>query len=114
MLRTCPPAQAPPAANSASSITATEDWKVHRYLHDRRQISKAIDIATGYFEIVAFIRSTPKTPRRRAIADATLSDVRKKVEKHIKNTYLKAAQAPVEVKPVLQAWMELNKGLVKE
>ncbi len=28
-----------------------EDWKVVRYLHDWCQISKSIDIATGYFEI---------------------------------------------------------------
>src|SRR4051794_5354959 len=28
-----------------------EDWKVLRYLHDWCQISKAIDVATGYFEI---------------------------------------------------------------
>ena len=28
-----------------------DDWKVQRYLHDWCQISKAIDIATGYFEI---------------------------------------------------------------
>jgi phosphatidylserine/phosphatidylglycerophosphate/cardiolipin synthase-like enzyme len=27
------------------------DWKVRRYLHDWCQISKAIDVATGYFEI---------------------------------------------------------------
>jgi hypothetical protein len=27
------------------------DWKVLRYLHDWCQISKVIDIATGYFEI---------------------------------------------------------------
>jgi hypothetical protein len=27
------------------------DWKVVRYLHEWCQISKAIDIATGYFEI---------------------------------------------------------------
>ena len=27
------------------------DWKVLKYLHDWCQISKAIDIATGYFEI---------------------------------------------------------------
>ena len=30
-----------------------DDWKVLRYLHDWCQISKAIDIATGYFEIGA-------------------------------------------------------------
>ena len=28
-----------------------EDWKVLRYLNDWCQISKAMDIATGYFEI---------------------------------------------------------------
>ena len=31
------------------------DWKVLRYLHDWCQISKAIDIATGYFEISALL-----------------------------------------------------------
>ena len=28
-----------------------DDWKVARYLHDWCQISKAVDIATGYFDI---------------------------------------------------------------
>ncbi|MBM4350800.1 MAG: hypothetical protein FJ106_13050 [Deltaproteobacteria bacterium] len=28
-----------------------ENWKVLRYLHDWCQISKAVDIATAYFEI---------------------------------------------------------------
>src|SRR5712692_1018602 len=32
-----------------------EDWKVLRYLHDWCQLSKAIDIATGYFEIGALL-----------------------------------------------------------
>jgi hypothetical protein len=32
-----------------------EDWKVLRYLHDWCQISKAIDCATGYFEIAALL-----------------------------------------------------------
>jgi hypothetical protein len=32
-----------------------EDWKVLRYLHEWCQISKAIDIATGYFEIGALL-----------------------------------------------------------
>jgi phosphatidylserine/phosphatidylglycerophosphate/cardiolipin synthase-like enzyme len=32
-----------------------EDWKVVRYLHDWCQISKAIDIATGYFEIGSLV-----------------------------------------------------------
>jgi hypothetical protein len=32
-----------------------EDWKVVRYLHDWCQLSKAIDIASGYFEIGALL-----------------------------------------------------------
>jgi len=71
------------------------------------------DLATGKIleqpeEIVAFIRSTPETPRRVAMPQADLHEVRLKVEKHIKNTYLKQVQAPVGVNPVLQCWMELN------
>jgi hypothetical protein len=47
-------------------------------------------------------------PRQCIIEQATLSGVRAKVEKHIKNTFLKRMQAPVGVKPMLKAWMELN------
>src|SRR5205823_1013843 len=32
-----------------------EDWKVVRYLHDWCQLSKTVDIATGYFEIGSFL-----------------------------------------------------------
>ncbi len=31
------------------------DWKILRYLHDWCQISRAIDVATGYFEIGALL-----------------------------------------------------------
>jgi superfamily II DNA or RNA helicase len=87
-----------------ASIWSTEAGKAGWYLYD---------LATGKIleqpeEIVAFIRSTPETPRRVTLPQADLHDVRLKVEKHIKNTYLKQVQAPVGVKPVLQCWMELN------
>jgi superfamily II DNA or RNA helicase len=58
--------------------------------------------------VAEIIRSTVETPRRIAVEPATLRDVRLKVEKHIKNTYLKQVQAPIGVKPVLKCWMELN------
>lgn len=32
-----------------------EDWKAIRYLRDWCQLSKSIDIATGYFEIGALL-----------------------------------------------------------
>ena len=59
-------------------------------------------------EIIAAIRSTPETPRHCVIEKATLSEIRGKIEKHIKNTFLKRMQAPVWVRPILKAWMELN------
>ncbi len=59
-------------------------------------------------EIIDLIRSAPDTARHRAIADETLSEIRLKVEKHIKNSYLKKVQAPIGVKPKLKAWMEIS------
>jgi len=59
-------------------------------------------------EVVSLIRAEPDTPRRCLIEQKSLREIRLKVEKHIKNTYLKRVQAPIGVKPVLKAWMELN------
>ncbi|MGB7591760.1 MAG: helicase-related protein [Terriglobia bacterium] len=65
-------------------------------------------IADDPAEIVKLIRSTPDTPRKQDIPKQTLSEIRAKVEKHIKNTYLKQVQAPIGVRPTLKAWMELS------
>ncbi|CAI2719368.1 Helicase [Nitrospina watsonii] len=59
-------------------------------------------------QIVNFIRSTPETPRNCKVSQATLADIRSKLDKHIKNSYLKKVQAPIGVKPILKTWMELN------
>ena len=61
-------------------------------------------------EIVASIRSTPDTPRSCATEQRTLVELKSKVEKHIKNTYLKRVDAPVGIKPALKCWMELNRA----
>ena len=61
-------------------------------------------------EIVASIRSKPETPRKCATEEKTLIELRGKIEKHIKNSYLKRVDAPVGVKPALRCWMELNEG----
>jgi superfamily II DNA/RNA helicase len=61
-------------------------------------------------EIVASIRSKPDTPRICTTEEKTLVELRARVEKHIKNTYLKRVDAPVGVKPALRCWMELNEG----
>lgn len=65
-------------------------------------------IAEESAEIVALIRSTPETPRYHSLSNETLVDIRKKMEKHIKNTYFKKVQAPVGIKARLKAWMELS------
>lgn len=73
------------------------DQKVHEAPIDR-SVDALADI----------VRSTPDTERVTDIEQTALVDARKAVEKHIKNTYLKSAQAPVGVKPALKCWMELN------
>jgi len=65
-------------------------------------------IAEGPEEIIKLIRSTPETARHRSLPDATLSDIRRKVEKQIKVTYLRSSNAPQGVKPILKAWMEMS------
>lgn len=59
-------------------------------------------------KINELIRCTPDTPRHCAQSQETLAEIRVKVEKHIKNDYLKRVQAPVGAKPVLKAWMEIS------
>jgi superfamily II DNA or RNA helicase len=54
------------------------------------------------------IRCTIETPRQVVVEPTSLRDLRLKIEKHIRNTYLKQIQAPVGVRPVLKCWMELN------
>jgi superfamily II DNA or RNA helicase len=58
--------------------------------------------------IADVIRSEAETPRVVAMEKPKLREIRLKVEKHIKNTYLKQVQAPVGVRPTLKCWMELN------
>jgi hypothetical protein len=59
-------------------------------------------------EINELIRCAPDTPRHCEIEQPTLAEIRGRIEKHIKNTRLKQLQAPIGVKPILKAWMELN------
>jgi hypothetical protein len=61
-------------------------------------------------EIIASIRSKPETPRKCITEEKTLKEIRAKLLKHIKNSYLRRVDAPVGVKPKLKCWMELNEG----
>ncbi len=68
------------------------------------------DIVEGLGDIKEQIKSKPNTQRKLNIDEQDLIEIRKKVLKHIKNTYLKSVDAPVGVKPILKCWMELNEG----
>jgi superfamily II DNA or RNA helicase len=89
-------------ANEFTEEAGTTRW----YLYDLDR--DAILEEPG--EIVASIRSKPDTPRTCTTEEKTLVELRAKVEKHIKNTYLKRVDAPVGIKPSLKCWMELNEG----
>lgn len=99
-----------PAHDKAASEASGEDtWTleagdVQWYLYD---------VASGEIRedapmIAGAIRSTPETPRVRKMEEVALSDIRIAVEKHIVKSFLRKVQAPLGVKPVLKAWMELN------
>jgi SNF2 family DNA or RNA helicase len=98
-----------PAKEQTASESDEEKWSLEAgttqwYLYD---------LATGKIlteptEIISLIRSQPDTPRKCAIEQQTLTDIRTKLDKHVKNTYLKKVQAPVGVHASLKAWMELN------
>jgi superfamily II DNA or RNA helicase len=71
------------------------------------------NVATGSIaedgpRIIEVIRATPETPRKAEMDQVALSTILVTVEKHIAKTFLRKVQAPVGVKPVLKAWMELN------
>lgn len=74
------------------------------YLYDLAT-DKIVDDPT---RIIDTIRCKPDTSRHCSTEPKTLAEVRAKVEKHIKNNYLKSVQAPIGIQPVLKAWMELN------
>jgi hypothetical protein len=99
-----------PAKNMQTEEWDDESRRTQWYLFD--VVSEKI--LENVSEIDQAIRSTPDTPRERKFPDAKLADIRKKVEAHIKNTYLKSALVPLTdkhgkpIKPVLKAWMELN------
>jgi superfamily II DNA/RNA helicase len=93
----------------ASAATGEDTWSeqsgdVKWYLYDL----ETGDIVEEAPQIIDMIRSEPKTPRNTQLEQKSLSDARQALEKHIAKTYLRKVQAPIGVKPVLKAWMELN------
>ncbi len=99
-----PPAPARDANADAGGLWTEDAGNTKWYLFDLATEK----IAEEPTEIVNLIRCAPDTPRKHDLPNETLSDIRVRVERHIKNTYLKQVQAPVGVRPTLKAWMELS------
>lgn len=59
-------------------------------------------------QIIKYIRCKPGTVRKQILSKTLLKEIRGKLDKHVKNTYLRAVQAPIGVKAALKAWMELS------
>ena len=59
-------------------------------------------------EIIISIKCESEEPRKCINEQETLIEIRNKIKKYIKNTYLKKVEAPVGVDPKLLAWMEIN------
>lgn len=74
------------------------------YLYDL-QTEKIIEEAEATNTV---IRSAPETPHVCDLPKEDLVSIRKKIEQHIHNTYVKSVQVTAGVKPALIAWMELN------
>ncbi len=89
--------------------TATGEWTeeagdVRWYLY----LLKTGEILEDVDAIYRAVKCLPETPRTCRQEQETLVDIRQKLDKHLNKTYLRKVQAPVGVKPVLKAWMELN------
>jgi hypothetical protein len=95
-----------PALDKETDEFTEEAGTTHWYLYD---IDKD-DILEDPGEIIESIKSNPNTPRKCTTEETTLVEIRARVLKHIKNTYLKRVDAPIGVKPALKCWMELNEG----
>ena len=100
-----------PVLRSSTAGTGAEEWSTDEgtttwYLLDLNTDRVIEEVAS----IHSAIACNPATLRRAVIDRDELLRARARIERHIKNDYLKRVQAPMGVKPVLRAWMELNQG----
>ena len=65
-------------------------------------------------DIIDSVKCKQETPRKISSQPETLKEIRDSIKKHIKNTYLKKIEAPLQdknnnkISPKLVAWMEIN------
>lgn len=100
---------APPAESKDKEKQTADEWTEEAghtrwYFYDLSS-EKIIEEPA---EIIDSVRCRPDTRRRQDLGKETLSEIRAKLDKHIKNTYLRQVVAPVGVRARLKAWMELS------
>ena len=94
-----------PALDADGGAFTLEAGPTRWYLYDTGDDS----IVESPGDIVESIRSKPNTPRRCITERATLKQVRDKVLRHVRDSYLKRVNAPMDApEPSLRCWMELN------
>ena len=94
-----------PALDAQSGAFTLEAGPTRWYLYGIGEDS----IVESPGDIVESIRSKPNTPRRCTTERATLKQVRDKVLRHVRDSYLKRVNAPMDApEPKLRCWMELN------
>ena len=94
-----------PALDAQTGAFTLEAGPTRWYLYDVGEDS----IVESPGGIIESIRSKPNTPRRCTTERATLKQVRDKVLRHVRDTYLKRVNAPMDApEPKLRCWMELN------
>ncbi|MDC0080241.1 SWF/SNF helicase family protein, partial [Pseudomonadota bacterium] len=80
------------------------------YLYD---VSKKV-ILEEIADIIDSVKCKQETPRKISSKPETLKEIRDNIKKHIKNSYLKKIEAPLndknnnEISPKLIAWMEIS------
>ena len=94
-----------PALDADGGSFTLEAGPTRWYLYDLDEGT----IAESPGQIIESIRSKPNTPRRCEMGRTTLKDLRDKVLRHVRDTYLKRVNAPIDApEPKLRCWMELN------
>jgi SNF2 family DNA or RNA helicase len=89
-------------------ITADSRGPVKWYLFDRStgKIHEA-DSDRGLQRAWCAVRCVDDTARSNSLPEDELTSARKQVDGHIRNTYLRQAQTPMGLRPILLTWMEI-------
>ena len=94
-----------PALDTEQQAFTLEAGPTRWYLWDLDQET----VLESPAEIIESVRSKSNTPRRCTIDKPTLGQSRKQVLGHVRDTYLKQVNVPLDApKPKLMCWMELN------